>query len=235
MLLKDELYSIAEEVIQEKEELEKIKKIALHEKLVNNTPDIWEKYIKTAILREAKNGMFSYVFYFYRPIYADSYFCTVKDSAEYNKKLRLPYDFTIFKDGFFDIDTLITLIKENGLFYQLMDQEMAWSKCSKYKSTGSCLRLVISWKTELQDSLQKDTTKIIESYKERKKMTAGLRYDILHRDNFKCQICGRTAQEDNVKLHVDHIIPISKGGKTVPENLRTLCQDCNLGKGSKIE
>lgn len=70
--------------------------------------------------------------------------------------------------------------------------------------------------------------------KERNKLTAGLRYDILRRDGFKCQICGRTAQ-DGVKLHVDHIIPISKGGKTEWNNLRTLCQECNLGKNDKIE
>lgn len=38
-----------------------------------------------------------------------------------------------------------------------------------------------------------------------------------------------------MKLHVDHIMPISKGGKTEPSNLRTLCIDCNLGKGAKIE
>ena len=67
---------------------------------------------------------------------------------------------------------------------------------------------------------------------EREKLTAGLRYDILKRDNYRCQICGRT-QADGIKLHVDHIIPIAKGGKTVPENLQTLCQDCNLGKGTK--
>ena len=69
---------------------------------------------------------------------------------------------------------------------------------------------------------------------ERNKMTASLRYRILRRDHFRCQICGRTADEDHVKLHVDHIVPIAKGGKTEPNNLRTLCQDCNLGKGAKF-
>lgn len=68
---------------------------------------------------------------------------------------------------------------------------------------------------------------------ERSKMTASLRYDILKRDNYKCQICGSTVQ-DGVKLHVDHIIPISKGGKTVPSNLRTLCDRCNIGKSDKL-
>ena len=68
---------------------------------------------------------------------------------------------------------------------------------------------------------------------ERSKMTDSLRYDILKRDGFRCQICGSTAQ-DGVKLHVDHIIPVSKGGKTIPSNLRTLCDRCNLGKSDKM-
>ena len=56
----------------------------------------------------------------------------------------------------------------------------------------------------------------------------------MKRDGFRCVICGRTA-EDGVKLHVDHIKPISKDGLTVPDNLRTLCQDCNLGKSDKYD
>lgn len=70
--------------------------------------------------------------------------------------------------------------------------------------------------------------------KQRALMTDKLRYKILKRDGFKCVLCGRTV-EDGVKLHIDHIIPVSKGGKTVPENLRTLCENCNWGKGDEIE
>ena len=68
---------------------------------------------------------------------------------------------------------------------------------------------------------------------ERAKMTDSLRYDILKRDNFRCQICGACAN-DGVKLHVDHIIPVSKGGLTEISNLRTLCDRCNLGKSDKM-
>lgn len=68
---------------------------------------------------------------------------------------------------------------------------------------------------------------------ERAKMTDSLRYDILRRDGFRCQICGSSAQ-DGVKLHVDHIIPVSRGGLTVPSNLRTLCDRCNMGKSDKM-
>ena len=70
--------------------------------------------------------------------------------------------------------------------------------------------------------------------RERQKMTLSLRYDILKRDQFCCQICGRTAAE-GVALEIDHVVPISKGGKTEPSNLRTLCRDCNRGKRDKQE
>ena len=69
---------------------------------------------------------------------------------------------------------------------------------------------------------------------QRSLLTPSLRYEILKRDRFRCTICGR-GQEDGVKLHVDHIKPVSKGGLTTPENLRTLCQDCNLGKSDKYD
>ena len=64
----------------------------------------------------------------------------------------------------------------------------------------------------------------------------GLRYAVLNRDRFRCVLCGRSpATHAAVTLHVDHIIAWSRGGKTVLENLRCLCGDCNLGKGAKFE
>ena len=57
------------------------------------------------------------------------------------------------------------------------------------------------------------------------------RFDILKRDNFTCQYCGRKAP--SVILEVDHIIPISKGGEDTPENLITSCSLCNVQKGNK--
>lgn len=65
-------------------------------------------------------------------------------------------------------------------------------------------------------------------------MSDGLRYEIMHRDGFKCQLCGRSAK-DGAILHVDHIVPVSKGGKTEKNNLRILCDQCNLGKRNRIE
>ena len=58
------------------------------------------------------------------------------------------------------------------------------------------------------------------------------RYEVLKRDSFKCQYCGRQAPD--VLLEVDHINPKSKGGSNDLLNLVTSCVDCNRGK-SNIE
>lgn len=59
-----------------------------------------------------------------------------------------------------------------------------------------------------------------------------LRYYVLKRDSFRCVTCGASpAISRGVVLHVDHIQPWARGGATVADNLRTLCEPCNLGKG----
>lgn len=65
--------------------------------------------------------------------------------------------------------------------------------------------------------------------KVRSEMTLKLRYKIMKRDNFKCTICGKSMPE--VELCVDHIIQVCKGGTSEENNLRTLCNLCNAGKG----
>ncbi len=61
----------------------------------------------------------------------------------------------------------------------------------------------------------------------------GLWWQILARDNWTCCSCGRSSMKDGVVLHVDHIIPRSKGGTDDPSNLQTLCRKCNIGKSNK--
>ena len=57
------------------------------------------------------------------------------------------------------------------------------------------------------------------------------RFKVMQRDDFKCQICGASpATQAGVLLHVDHIVPVAKGGQATMDNLQTLCQKCNLGK-----
>ncbi|MDP2920581.1 MAG: HNH endonuclease signature motif containing protein [Dehalococcoidia bacterium] len=56
-----------------------------------------------------------------------------------------------------------------------------------------------------------------------------IRYQVLERDHFVCQACGR-GPGDGVKLHVDHIVPVDWGGTNDVANLQTLCENCNEGK-----
>lgn len=60
-----------------------------------------------------------------------------------------------------------------------------------------------------------------------------VRLAVLKRDDYKCALCGRSpATHAGVTLHLDHIVPYANGGETVRDNLRTLCEECNLGKGN---
>jgi hypothetical protein len=56
----------------------------------------------------------------------------------------------------------------------------------------------------------------------------------LVRDRFKCVLCGdHPAKNPDCDLHVDHVTPWSKGGRTELGNLRTLCAQCNVGRGNR--
>lgn len=60
------------------------------------------------------------------------------------------------------------------------------------------------------------------------------RYLIFERDKFRCIYCGRTTYAHDIVLHVDHIIPVVRGGKDTADNLVTSCEDCNVSKQSSI-
>ena len=67
---------------------------------------------------------------------------------------------------------------------------------------------------------------------------------VLLRDSFTCQKCGlrpvATSVADGIErpdlslLHVDHIMPLARGGPNTLDNLQLLCARCNLAKGAKV-
>jgi len=76
-------------------------------------------------------------------------------------------------------------------------------------------------------------SKPIKTHKTKRSISWRLRFIVMRQDGFKCKICGRSpATDPKIVLHVDHIVPWSKGGETVPENLQTLCSKCNIGKSN---
>ena len=68
---------------------------------------------------------------------------------------------------------------------------------------------------------------------ERGKVSNRMRFSIYERDGYRCRRCGVSGQYDkSVRLEIDHIIPIAKGGKSTMDNLQTLCHTCNIYKGA---
>ena len=64
--------------------------------------------------------------------------------------------------------------------------------------------------------------------------------NILRRDGYCCQHCGRKTRPDWNIHHplyptVDHIVPLSRGGGDIPSNLQCLCRGCNMSKGGKLQ
>ena len=70
---------------------------------------------------------------------------------------------------------------------------------------------------------------------QRNLMTKKLREFIKSRDNYTCCQCGNSIhKEPNLLLEIDHIVPVTKGGYTIEDNLQTLCWKCNRAKSNKI-
>lgn len=55
------------------------------------------------------------------------------------------------------------------------------------------------------------------------------RRHLFERDGHTCQYCGRGGQP----LSIDHILPRSRGGGDVWENVTTACLPCNVRKGNR--
>ena len=73
-----------------------------------------------------------------------------------------------------------------------------------------------------------------EKKSRRKSLSGKTRINVMERDDYTCQMCGRSI-EDGIKLHIDHIVPVSKGGSNDMDNLQVLCHECNLAKHDRVD
>ena len=71
---------------------------------------------------------------------------------------------------------------------------------------------------------------IIYKHKTKRFPSERLKVQVLMRDGNTCRLCGIIVTGENI--HFDHILPWSKGGETVLENLQVLCAPHNLAKGN---
>lgn len=57
--------------------------------------------------------------------------------------------------------------------------------------------------------------------------------DLLESQKFKCAECGVSVKKQKNR-HIDHIMPLSRGGTNWAWNLQILCPQCNMAKGAKL-
>jgi 5-methylcytosine-specific restriction enzyme A len=57
---------------------------------------------------------------------------------------------------------------------------------------------------------------------------------LIRRGRFRCVLCGVTHRNRFDRFHIDHILPVARGGKALLENLQVLCVSCNLQKSSHL-
>lgn len=113
----------------------------------------------------------------------------------------------------------------------------------EYVSAGgnSSQRTTVTLNTQTTDALIETLGQKIRFKKsaagQRALMTAKLRNQIKARDDHTCQNSrcrASIAHEPHLLLEVDHVVPVSRGGLSTPENLQTLCWRCNRTKSNKM-
>ena len=109
------------------------------------------------------------------------------------------------------------------------------SKVEKYKGDNETVIEFIEnaiLKSLPKEALSQEELKEINRRRNIKDTT---RYSVLERAGFKCQCCGiKPLKNNDVILHIDHIIPYSLGGSDNIDNLQVLCDKCNISKRNKF-
>jgi hypothetical protein len=93
------------------------------------------------------------------------------------------------------------------------------------KALLAAFKLAIQSKSIAEDETYSETRR---NPTQRSEISLRKRFLVFKRNEFTCVKCGRSGR--GIKLEVDHVTPVSKGGSDVLDNLQTLCFDCNRGK-----
>ena len=119
----------------------------------------------------------------------------------------------------FDIYSNISGKKFNTFTY-----ERRWGLWSDFKNLMSSYQQGLKTKDDVKNKAGKT--------KKDDPIPSKIYQYVLYRGKRKCEYCGKNPVEDNVKLHVHHVVPRSKGGASDdPQNLKVLCNYCNQQLG----
>lgn len=232
--------------------------IQLGKKLINDYPT-YQEYINnlelsktyncsSSVLSNAQNNPVQYIIKYSNIDYSketleqiDYLVSYVELLTDFNSKINELREIIIKKVSF----SITVFLNKNQLPYFVCDLDgNILNKAEKnftfcYKSPAGKVTKTKKIKLDLQclNAIKAEINKKIEktghSKAQRSAMSNDLREAVKKRDNYTCCICGNSIYEEpNLLLEVDHIIPVSKGGKTELNNLQTLCWRCNREKSN---
>ena len=210
--------------------------------------------VSAAVFASAENNPLDYViknFYPNKNIYPDQIqklhllieeLATLKDAKQIIETYKKEYQQYID-----DVPDYVMLEDEAGFYSRLgfanIDESVLTVEYTfSYTSGGGMAKRTFTVPmteetiVELIKALEEKLTISAFTKEQRALMTNKLRECIKKRDDFTCRFCGNsTFLEPNLLLEIDHIIPVSKGGCTIEDNLQTLCWKCNRAKSNKME
>ena len=108
--------------------------------------------------------------------------------------------------------------------YRAKERERYRNRIAKLKQTNTYDKWLAKARVWAANRRQHLYSKDEKTY-----LTVELINFVFERDGYICLNCGC-----DTKLSIDHIIPISLGGSSDPDNLQTLCKSCNSSKHTKI-
>ena len=132
------------------------------------------------------------------------------------------------------MDTLI--LNKDGMPVSLLPlSAVSWQEAIKYMVLDRVT--VLEWYDDWVVSSTSWETRvpavmIVKDFIRRRNNPRFNRYNVILRDKFTCQYCSTEVNKTNVTF--DHVMPISRGGKTNWENIVASCAPCNSRKGSHL-
>lgn len=130
----------------------------------------------------------------------------------------------------FDDELILALRLDNYVFKELANnlEKSTIIPLNQWKNT-KVLRAVFTLIKPMKYQYHKKTKHKTTNKRKRTHIPRGLRHEVFKHDNYTCVECG-ARKDDGATLHVNHKIPVSKGGSDELDNLQTLCKECNLNK-----
>jgi 5-methylcytosine-specific restriction endonuclease McrA len=148
--------------------------------------------------------------------------------------------FVSYRQGLFL--SLPTIFPFNGAMEQVLLLNITYEPL-KIINWKKAIKLLCLGKVEVLEEYGRDihsiqfsiklpsVVRLLKMVKRPKNAVKFSRQNIYARDRYTCQYCGcKVATED---LTYDHVLPKSRGGKTVWENIVSCCMECNRKKGGR--